>query len=160
MPSARDVLLWSAFHEGGHVVAAVSLGILFEEAHILPGHGTTGMVSGCRFPDGDTRDLFARERDSILVCLSGPAAEELLRGGPWLFPDGTPDAHQALARAKRFCPGPAAANAVLQQLLNRARALVKWERRGCLDALAEALLLHKRLTGEQCRRICQDAGWR
>jgi ATP-dependent Zn protease len=153
-----------AYHEAGHAVAAIEFRRAFKSVTVIPGANSLGHVLMHRIPqsviddhEGGSGNLVDRfvEKD-LLVSLAGPAAECEFFGR---FD------HRGASGDYRNCEDMAlhiyddvTAGKYIAFLFSRARAFVRranvWIR---IEAVAEALIVHKTLSARKVRGICFEA---
>jgi len=160
---AGDMLRRIAYHEAGHVVAAIVLGHEVEQVVVDPGN-PTGAKEGehpCHFvmwTDGVFSEDMTRPlaENRALFAFAGDAAEMYLIGGRpagELFEHGQ-DYGRAFSGAARIFPENRERHAFLDQMEDRARAFVReplrWRQ---IQAVAEALLEQHKLTGAEAAEL-------
>ena len=144
-----------AYHESGHAVACVILGVRVKKATIIPvdanilGRVTHASIYGGARPDIEFSDpVRLRVERDILIAFAGDAAERRFhkrrRFGGWS------DYDRATNAASNVCSSPNATEAFLRWLEIAAADLVdlNWP---AIDAVAKALVERKTLTGGQVR---------
>ncbi len=118
-----------------------AIGLCQDITALMPGPGERA---------GDAAELFVHARNRCLELAAGSAGEEaLLSGLPLVAHD---DQKQAEAYAAIFCRTPAAITAFLTYAHAEAIALLS-EHRSTVLALADALIEHRTLNGEQIDAI-------
>lgn len=151
-----------AYHEAGHVLMAVILGGKVQQVTIEPDNDDG--------PDrqGDTQILWRRRRFSekefahiaVQVSLAGPVAEMIYSGDPYhpgLVAEWAADWREAWEAAMPLHPGEQQRLEFLEQvsiqLYDRLKADDIW---AVLASLADNLLAHETLEGEQVEEIVGD----
>ncbi|MBA2527586.1 MAG: hypothetical protein H0V18_17665 [Pyrinomonadaceae bacterium] len=146
----------TAFHEAGHAVAALDAGFAFRAVSMrsgdlsVPGrHG--GVLDVDRPPSDQSGRIPAEPGWPVAVFyMAGPEAERMETGRPpwWVVDRITLEQHVDIG------PTWAAQNAYVRRAAEEARALLAahWAE---VEALAEALLEHERLTYAEALRIAR-----
>lgn len=151
-----------AYHEAGHALVAILLGGKIQHVTIDPDNDDG--------PDryGDTKILWRRKRFSekefaqitVQVCLGGPVAEMVYSGDPYhpgLVAEWAADWRQAWEAATPLFPNEQQRLDYLEQvsiqLYHRLKSDAMWD---ALAALADNLLAHEWLEGEQVDEIMSD----
>jgi Peptidase family M41 len=153
-----------AYHEAGHIVAAVDQGVQVREATIMPNGDDLGQVThhsifGRIRLDSD-RSQRARRRveRSIIVSMAGPAAQRLYckrnRARSWPLHGGESDYSKAFDIACDMCSSHEAAEAYLNWLAIAAHDLIgaQW---ALVEIFASALLEHSTLSAVQIRDMAE-----
>ena len=145
---------WTAYHEAGHAVVALSLGVRAHKATIVPDADSDGWVHhasplGRLQADIETSDrVRMRIEKRILIALAGDAAERKAykrrRFG------GHIDLSQAFDAASHICGSDRQTDAYLQYLSIVAEDLIDlhWE---AVERVAKALLARQTLSEAQIR---------
>jgi hypothetical protein len=152
-----------AYHEAGHAVALFALGGDLAAVSIAGGEGARGRVHRPTFPappapDGDgagaARWRAADGREAMTIALLAACRAEERATGSCDSRAAAFDRQQAETYARhRPTPNPAA---YLQWAQERAAALIS-EQWPAVEALAQALLVHREVEGDQARRIVREA---
>lgn len=126
----RDERRRVAFHEAGHAVFHTMHGDLIDRVTIVPGRDYAGQVT---FQESSSSGTFSR----LMCLLAGPAAEAVFSGG--LDLEGAHDD--------------------LRQMINLVATNLSAdeETRSAIDWVAQALLVKKKLTGDEVRSVMQQA---
>lgn len=141
----------TAFHEAGHAVVAHRFGHLVDSVTIKPKPGILGSsASEEEFSDGST------DREQVLVLYAGLAAERLVRPGA-VVEDG---AWSDYEKAERLV---ACLGVPVEELEREAAELVH-KHRVAIEAVAEVLLEHTSISGEEVLIIAdsidEGSDWR
>lgn len=158
-----DMLRRIAYHEAGHVVAAVVLGHQFDYVVIDP-ESPVAPKTGDRTPhnlmwtDGvlDEEMTLPLAENRALFAFAGDAADMHLIGGrpPGEMFDHGGDYCEAFRGAVRMFPENRERHAFLDRMEDRARAFVReplrWRQ---IQAVAEALLTRHKLSGTEAAEI-------
>jgi ATP-dependent Zn protease len=158
----------TAYHEAGHAVAALMLGLPLEEVSITM-DGEHGLVGGthCRprlaHLDPDTHwgrvspEDAGQLRAAIMVSCAGPLAEARCTGRfTWRCGEG--DRETAMEYARYMRHDPAAFQAYLDAIFRQTAELINATRTWPLvEAVAQALLERGRLDGPEARQIVAQA---
>jgi AraC-like DNA-binding protein len=151
-----------AYHEAGHAVIALRLGLLRKKgASIVPNDYSSGRVHPRRGrgEDGDISNGQAQllaERH-VMICMAGIEAER--RHNPrsarsWHFESDRDQAIDWLGTVCEFSSDQFAAYWKLLQIRTRDMVQAHWWR---IEAVAARLLVSKTLTGDQIREVIQEA---
>jgi ATP-dependent Zn protease len=151
----------TAYHEAGHAVAAWHVHLRFRRISIVPNgaEGTLGKVvlAGLRVTESDLYDMAPRTRDlferRIIVSLAGEEAERLVSGRISRH-SGSRDREHVAELLFQMIASDEEASSYLKWLSARTRTLIRAEQnRPLLDALANALLERRTLTGTTVRAL-------
>ena len=151
----------TAWHEAGHSVLALELGLTCKSATVLPGHGTQGEVTlggWASDPAWDQQLLQqARAHLDIMVTLAGPMAEELASGRRG-DSAATMDRCQVWDQAKELTSDDEEARLLLAWLERRCRSWLNDPRTWLkVQNVADALEKKKTLTGADVAKVCTTA---
>jgi hypothetical protein len=166
MKNRFDPKTLTAYHEAGHAVVDCLLGLPLEELSVVPNEESKGRVSSSLFKDfyKFLEDVDADEDEVLEVylvsLLSGIKTVEILTGEE-THPDN-PNADLSLVdsdydqvgRVISSLAGPTAESqaAVYEEACSQAESFLQ-ENWPAVEAVAEALLKHKTLTGSECAEI-------
>lgn len=160
-------MIATAYHEAGHALAAWHGRLPIRECSIVPddGAGTLGHVTHHPSPTSFQPDVAsatelrnrARIEAHVVTSLAGTFAARLVSArvssASW-----ETDRNAAVDLLDYLVGSKEELQAYLGWLTVRARQLAQAEHlRPALDALAAALLEHRRLSGREARRIIRDA---
>lgn len=152
----QATLRHTAFHEAGHVVAALHFHIRVGRVTIEPAGWQLGSVRHGQLVKWETADLHQVERGirQIIVALAGGWAEHLSTGRYRHISVGA-DNERAADLALTLCDGESAeASALLKYATLRTRRLVRsdaWQ--GPIRAIAARLLEKPTLTGAEAKVV-------
>jgi hypothetical protein len=147
----------TAYHEAGHIVAAIEKGIRISYATIVPTKTRKGYVQpvGRLVPkDPDLQRTFVEKE--IIFLLAGPAAEQMLVGRESIG-DKLDD-----VRVEEFLAclhsDPQVRKAYLIYLMKLVGQILvhDWD---LVTALAQALMSRGVLTGDEIDKLVVDCGW-
>jgi hypothetical protein len=158
--------LAAAYHEAGHIVAALTQSLVDHSAafvRTVEFRGPIAHENGLRGPKlglgkSDYTRLCAGR--AILVRLAGPAAQKRHAPRSWRSWHGESDLKQALSLASRVSSSPSAAHAFVARLGIAAEDLIE-ARWPIVERVANALIEGAPLSAAQIRRIAgpaSDAG--
>lgn len=148
-----------AYHEAGHALMALLLGGEVQLVTIEPDHDDGPPRQG------DTQVLWRRGRISdrdfagraVQVSLAGPVAEMIYSGNPYhpgMVSEWAADWHEAWTSATLLHPNDRKRLAYLEQTsIQLYRRLKQDDHWGALASLADHLLAHESLEGEQVAEI-------
>ena len=147
----RSVLEATAYHEAGHMVAALRLRVRIRTATIIPGDGYLGKVKHERlFPKieieaGDINRIEGKISKQIVISLAGPIAQRRFNPRSWRHYHGQHD-HETAADLALKINGrdEKATDAYLKWLSLRAERLIE-DDRPLVTACAERLMREKTL---------------
>ena len=153
----------TAYHEAGHVVVAIRLGIPFSSATIVPGEDYLGMVMSSAMRRRGQR-LTDLDQKHIMWDIAGPLCERMYTGYEGDF------AEPEITRALDICEGRMTVEASVDDGyiggdagIRRLERLIKRTRR-ILDAdwhivehVAQALLQEQTLSRQKIRSIVERA---
>jgi ATP-dependent Zn protease len=153
-----------AYHEAGHVVAAVVVGLSPHSASIVPDIDTDGRVRhkkpfhGINLEVDNSDRARLRVERNIIICFAGPSAQRKHQPRSWRTWHGQTDFETAVDLAGRVSGSDAEADAFLKWLNERAVALVNfhWE---SVERVATALLARRTLNAAEIKHIvrnCED----
>lgn len=157
----QDAIERAAYHEAGHAIAAIWHEIELDRVTVVPESGTLGYVehgfSGLAGLEADREKLEAQ----ALIALAGAACEahHFGRGREvdWNADDYRHDAVQASAVLQSLSAHDDEGAAYFDWIKERAMSLVAMPRFvEAADALAEALIERRELTGEQASKLVYD----
>ena len=164
MRKSTKRLSCTAHHEAGHAVAASMLALRVQRASIEPAEDYLGIVSHPRWPKHLTDALqfgrptlsqIARLEAHVIVLLAGGIAERQYRGRSNRV-GAADDLHKAVDIVMALSGNAKESSAYLTLLHCRAESLVQvhW---GAIEAVAQALLSTKTLTGAEVERLIRVA---
>ena len=154
--------LAAAYHEAGHIVAALS------QSHADPSAafvrtvefrgpvGRKNAVRGRKLGLGKSDHARLRAERAILVRLAGPAAQKRHAPRSWRSWHGESDLEQALDLASSVSSSPSAANVLVARLQIAAEDLIE-ARWPLVERVASALIEGSPLSAAQIRRIAGPA---
>jgi ATP-dependent Zn protease len=159
--SSKKALTATAYHEAGHVVAAIELGKSFKYVTIAPGEDSLGHIRTVGWrgatPDIHMDSRMERRIDSHVLWLLAGMAAEWTHSGRRNWRGAGSDFDYAIDVAIHRFP-PDTVGKYLDYMLYRARDFVQtpvnWKR---IEAIAAALLTETRLSARQCREIGMKA---
>ena len=161
VPGQRE-LRYTAYHEAGHAVAAWQEGIRFRSVSIVPKGDALGYVLHNRPPRWFQPDIASdrRTRDRCeamaRTLLAGPEAEARIRGRR-NHVGASDDYAQAVDYVTRISGGPEMTQAWMSLIKVQVTAMLGPQNWRAVEAMAEALLLHHRISGNDARTIMNDA---
>jgi len=146
-----------AFHEAGHAVAAVKLGIGFEAVSIVGDKETDGRIIHDAAPTSGVRTKHAREtmQKFIVFVLAGPAAEGLPGGHAYDWSGSFDDRDHAAEYASRVTDDVAEMTRLVRSCRVLARILIR-QNAEAVHRVAAELLAYKTLSAERVMRIVKD----
>lgn len=158
----------TAYHEAGHAVVAVALGLGFNSASIDPkenvlGHLTHPSLFGYHF--SNNREKYSLARKFVLISYAGIPAQRLVDPNPWEH-HGAYDEDSAREichenglgpnlRPGEFMDVNSAAHAAYRERLRKEAARLVRKQRAAVEAFAEALLQHITVDGETGERLIE-----
>jgi ATP-dependent Zn protease len=148
----------TAYHEAGHVVAAVRLGVRVKKATIIGDGRYYGIVhcadvfGGLRLDVDRSSRARTRVERQVILSLAGPAAEAEFLGRPIKGNFARADYQTALDVADHMCSSSEEAQAYLKWLEIRARDLIKvfWPD---VEKVSSELTKNKTLTRETIKSL-------
>ncbi len=154
----------TAYHEAGHTAATIEVNLRVKEVSIIPNkeRNSLGHCSGPKAPrwllDAD-HDVSLRVRDRlermIIVLLAGPIAEAQWTGRR-NHVGASGDVKKAVDLMSHLAGGKEA-DAYLAWLYIRAENIIASDATwGVVQAIAEALLAQRRITGKEARRLYDE----
>lgn len=159
----------TAYHEAGHAVAAMQLGVGIGRrgVSIIPGEDFAGfahVLKGFRGrPDLDliTGAMRLKAENRVIVSFAGPAAQRRFRASSVRSYHGRSDRERAIDLLIFFASPTRELEAYLRWLHIRTENLVAGQAWWLMiEAVAEALMTHKRLTSEEVEAVVRKAlGW-
>src|ERR1700722_13727258 len=141
----------TAIHEAGHAVVALAVGVPLAEATIVPEGDFLGHVfapSGARYwQDGDDGCLRELVEADCIVSLAGGVAERLLLPAPFDRRGCSSDYRNVREWLRKWelCRGA---------IMRRTERLVR-RHAEAIERVAEALIAHRRLPGEDVVTLCR-----
>lgn len=162
-----NALLVAAYHEAGHAVVAVRLGVAIGRrgVSIVPGDGLAGSVhthlgfSGNPDQEITTKMRMAAEHNAI-ICFAGEAAQRRFSPKSVRRIHWEGDRENAALLVSYFTGPDPELEWYLGWLRTRAENIVAtphvWV---MITAVAEALMEHKRLTAGEVKAVCRGCGW-
>jgi hypothetical protein len=158
----RSRLVQTAYHEAGHYVAAVGLGIGVKSISIEADGESLGRIIRKRSKSrNDVSEPSEREvRRNIVLLVAGHIAEEKCRGRKLSVPQAGSwkDFHEAVDLALYVCSSEREASYLVSWLFERCRNAVEWEINWWLiEAVAAAILERKTLNGKQAMAVYRKA---
>jgi ATP-dependent Zn protease len=149
-----------AYHEAGHAVARIRLGLPFRHITIIPddekenlGHVCSGPLLVFFQPDCDSREL---AEDHVIALLAGLLAEKRWTGVFNIF-GAQGDMRQIMTLISYFATGEES-QAYYAFLLDRAKMFVQNEiNLAGIRAIVEELLARERITDKEARRIFDES---
>jgi hypothetical protein len=157
----------TAYHEAGHMVAAVHLGVPIRHATIVSGQNALGKYAGSirhqpLFPmfeieAGDIGRIEGKVSKRIIILLAGPIAQRRFRRSSWRSWHGRIDYETAADLAQTLNGGDEkATNAYLKWLSLRAERLVDFDWPDVV-ACAERLMSRKTLSSREVLEAIREA---
>ena len=158
-----------AYHEAGHAVTAVALGIALEGVSIISDEESEGRASSSaayadwlanlEFDDSlEPEERTATYRAAAVSIYAGALSEELLTGKSVAFGDAKyeGDTNSLSDILLRLCDDPTCLERLDSELMTETRALLTrhWS---AVEGVAAALLEREELTGEEVKRIVESA---
>jgi hypothetical protein len=155
--------LAAAYHEAGHIVAALTQSLADISAAFARTVEFRGPIvhknalRGAKLGLGESHSARLRAERAILVRLAGPAAQKRHAPRSWRSWHGESDLKQALDLASSVSSSPSAAHALVARLGTAADDLIaaRWS---LVERVASALIEGSTLSAAQIRRIAGPAG--
>src|SRR5262245_2324647 len=141
-------LKYTAYHEAGHAVIAYRLGYEVKKARINPKRGGGSVHVRNRWSP-----------DDIKINLAGPLAEALVNPSDEQIQLGASgDRRNTRRNARLFVSlgfiGSSEKNILIEELMHETKAMVRRDAEA-IARVADALLEHKTLTGDEIKRIVE-----
>lgn len=149
----------TAIHEAGHSVCAYLLGKRLKRVTVIETDEYLGLsVHDPRFPEGfnEFADGFEGEMKKLVLIHLAGAAAEVIAFGDYDSDGPESDFHKAVDCATYCVGGPDALQKFIDRSFDEVKELLQqhWQ---AVQTLAEHLLKHGELTGEQAEEIIRSA---
>ena len=152
----RDPLVLTAFHEAGHAVMAHLCGQIVTTVEIVGDDDHTGSVSSLRFTEeprwGVDEKLPTAAIEARILCVIAGIASESIVSGDHGWREREDDLNEAVRLGLRVVESCDKVLPLLNEARDHAVDLLIRHWAG-VEALAEMLLIHRRLSGDQMRRV-------
>lgn len=151
-------LVASAYHEAGHAVMAHLCGQHLTQVEIIGDEEHSGSVSSLRLRDepemGEEPGLRTAAVEARILCVCAGIASEQMVTGTLDWDEGSEDVDAAVRLAMRIVGDCERVLVYLEEAREHAEFVLRrhW---AAVETLANALLLHRSMTGQQVRAILE-----